>query len=767
MKKLLFISILVYLHLHSYGQNIDSLISLSNSKKTDVKVSAYLQLSSMYLSDSIALANSYNYQALKHIEKLNDNILIGDIYYQKGEILINLQEFDSALYNFKAAENAYIKTKDFDKIYSAKLKKCKISLKVDDYESAKKEAQQLLKIALKINNQDYLKTSYTKLAKAYFLTSAYDSANYFLHKKSTLDSILNDSIVLANNYINISANYRRLGKYIKAVNYAEKGINIFRIKNDSLGMSDSYLTLGAIYYYNDDYEKAIQYFVKASDIVQALGDTKKLAGLFNNIGSVYNELEEYKMATLYFKKAYNIYKEINFTYAIAVVSGNLSLSNEGLGDLDKAISYAEESLKLQKQIDNSEGIINSLTNIAGIEFKMKKISLAKKSYERALKMAIDGNYIHAQKNIYEKLIEVEEQLGNYKKALDVNRKYQLIKDSLITEESRTQLNEMQSKLKLYEHKIKIQLLEKENIINIERVKKQRLISISAIIVVLLFLILILVIYRALRFSRNAKKLLEKQRNEIQIKNKQFTDSITYARRVQNALFTPLNSLDGYFADYFLISNPQNIVSGDFHWHKFANNKLYVAVADCTGHGVPGAFMSTLGNALLNDIVKDKCTLHANEVLNELRNEIKKALHQNSMNGNTDGMDISLCVINKELKHIEYAGAYNPIYKIRNNELTEIKGDKMPISISRNEYPYTIHEINFENGDQFYLSSDGFYDQFGGNNYQKITRKKFKDLLLEITNDSMQTQADKLKFFFFNWKSKNEQTDDMMVFGFKF
>jgi len=381
--------------------------------------------------------------------------------------------------------------------------------------------------------------------------------------------------------------------------------------------------------------------------------------------------------------------------------------------------------------------------------------------------------LHAQLGVYEKMIEVEEKLGNYKNTIQVIRSHQIIKDSLLNKESREQLNEVQAKLELHEHKAKIELLSKKNEIQKTKVEKQRIFITGIVIITTLFLIIIIIILYALRFSRKAKSLLQKKnqeiiknQNEIATKNKEFTDSITYASRTQKAMLSPIEDIKSTFKDFFILTKPQNIVSGDFYWFKQIDKKIHIALADCTGHGVPGAFMSILGNALLNEIVDKNSDLTANQILDNLRDKIKVSLQQKDHKGNFDGLDISFCIFSSDKNRLEFAGAHNPLYVVRKSKIIELKADNMPVSIARNEKPFNLQFFEIQQGDKFYFTTDGFYDQFGGTNNTKISRKTFKQLLIKHQAIPMMEQAIAFENYFNKWKAQAVQTDDMSILGFE-
>lgn len=264
-----------------------------------------------------------------------------------------------------------------------------------------------------------------------------------------------------------------------------------------------------------------------------------------------------------------------------------------------------------------------------------------------------------------------------------------------------------------------------------------------------------------------EKVLARTR-EIKKKNQTITDSIYYARRIQNALL-PLNEdLDRLLPSYFIINKPKDIVSGDYYWLAQKNNMVVIAVADCTGHGVPGAFMSILGVAFLNEIVNKADTIRTDEILNQLRSQVIKSLHQTEKDYEAkDGMEIALCMIDFETKKLQYSGAFRPLYLIRDNELNESKGDNLPIGIYDNtESSFSQKELIFKENDTIYMFSDGYLDQLGGPKRKTFRSKYFKELLIDIHHKPMQEQKILLEKKYDEWKGDIEQIDDILVMGIK-
>lgn len=310
--------------------------------------------------------------------------------------------------------------------------------------------------------------------------------------------------------------------------------------------------------------------------------------------------------------------------------------------------------------------------------------------------------------------------------------------------------------------------------------------ISASIVSLIGLVWFIIVYRTRALERAKDELeeevkkrtakiqlqkeeIEAQRDEIEKKNEDILDSIQYASRIQTAVIPPLFDLTSVFKDAFVLNKPRDIVSGDFYWFARRDNLIFIAAADCTGHGVPGAFMSMLGIASLNEIVNSvDCQCDSAYILNRLRDKIKVSLRQEGKIGEAkDGMDIAFCIIDLQNMEISYAGAYNPLLLIRDNELSEFKADKMPIGIHLNDKKnFKNHKIALKPNDRFYLFSDGYVDQFGGEKGRKFLSKNFKNLLLENHQKDFSDQHDILEETITSWMGNHHQIDDMLVIGFK-
>lgn len=272
----------------------------------------------------------------------------------------------------------------------------------------------------------------------------------------------------------------------------------------------------------------------------------------------------------------------------------------------------------------------------------------------------------------------------------------------------------------------------------------------------------------LREKEQALDLIAKQKIELEVKDRDITDSLIYAQRIQEALLPSEAYFRNHFKNSFIFFRPRNIVSGDFYWIGEKGDKVFVVAADCTGHGVPGALMSMIGLEIVEKTINEDNILVPSHILAVLNKGLEKTFSSEKNIGTIirDGMDIGLCVVDKKRKKIAYAGAFFPLYLIRNNNLIEIKGDKIIIGMNPEGYSYADHEIDLLEDDIFYMFSDGYVDQFGGSEDRKFMYRRFRHLLLTIHRFSVEDQKSILDENIKTWMGNNIQVDDIMVIGFR-
>lgn len=262
--------------------------------------------------------------------------------------------------------------------------------------------------------------------------------------------------------------------------------------------------------------------------------------------------------------------------------------------------------------------------------------------------------------------------------------------------------------------------------------------------------------------------IEKQKARLELRDKDLTDSLIYAQRIQEALLPSEEYFRKYFKDSFVFFKPKDIVSGDFYWIGEKGSKIFVVAADCTGHGVPGALMSVIGLDIIDKAINEENIEKPSVILEIMNRGLEKTFSREKNIGTIirDGMDIGLCVIDIEKRKIEYAGAFFPLYLVRDNSLIEIKGDKYIIGMNPEGLEYNNHEIDLKEEDILYIFSDGYVDQFGGTENKKFMYRRFRYLLLKIHRFPVEDQKSILEENIRSWMAENIQVDDMMVIGFK-
>ncbi len=608
--------------------------------------------------------------------------------------------------------------------------------KVGNYASAIHYFNQSLYNYQRLDKKPVIGNIYKCIGNIYLQQSNYVAAleNYLISLEISQE--LNDSVGVADAYHNIGNIHTEQFEFEDALKYYNQSVHIDSLINDRKGMAKSLMNIGAVYMDLAEYTKALMYYNKSLDIFIEFNDDVNIAICYNNIASVYHEIGNFKLALENYLKALEIYRNVGSQHGIASTCFSIGSFYNSTQEYRKAINYLNEAIKLGKEIGSLR-----IESVAALAFS-----------------------------------ETYYNLGDYKKAYQYHIYYTKLNDLLKNEENVKKITKIQMQYEFdqvqKEEEFKRQQREIEHQAEL---RHQRLFIAFLGIGMFLTIALAFLIYRNYRIKKHDNILLaeqkdkiENQRDQIQKQKQEITDSIWYAQKIQNAVLPPTELVDRLLDDYFIYYKPRDIVSGDFYWINEISNKIIIVAADCTGHGVPGAFMSMLGISFMNEIVNSIKDINAGIILDRLKELVIKSLHQKGkINEAKDGMDISLVVFDKKNMKLQYSGAYNPLYLIRDNELKEYKSDRMPIGIFLKEEEYfTNHEIHVSSGDRIYVFSDGFYDQFGGPEGGKFKTRNFKNLLLEIHQLPMQEQYEKINITYQTWKGDLEQIDDILIIGVK-
>lgn len=510
-------------------------------------------------------------------------------------------------------------------------------------------------------------------------------------------------------YYELASQYRKNQQLEKAKSNFESGIELSEANNQINAAQYGWYSLGLLQYNSKEFNDATKSFEESFEYASRSGRSLDKTKSQLYISRCYFKRERYKRAL----------KEGEDALALS-----LSLKNS---DLQKE-SYLllSEIYKAQGDTDKAEEYYSNYTLLNEESQRKKEIS------------------------------EMEERISSVKEELESKgEQLEMVADSLkevkeISEKKQLQIDLLNTEKQLTE----VSLLAKE-----AELKNNRLVRNSLIIGFVLVGLLAIVAYRSYRSKHKANELIHK-------KNLNIESSINYGLRIQQAMLPSREMFDKLLPDSFVLFKPRDVVSGDFYWLKeLFNDKIGVAAVDCTGHGVPGAFMSMIGSNALNSIVNAYVD-RTDNILHELHDNIYASLKQGET-GNKDGMDMALCIIDTDLDVLHFSGAKNHLIYVKDGEVHQIRGDKHPIGgVRKIKAEYTQHTIDLDGEMYFYLYSDGFVDQFGGPNNMKFMSKKFKELIQEVHKLPMAEQKQRFEETFNEWRGSNKQTDDVLVLGFK-
>ncbi|MEN8157214.1 MAG: YfiR/HmsC family protein [Bacteroidota bacterium] len=445
----------------------------------------------------------------------------------------------------------------------------------------------------------------------------------------------------------------------------------------------------------------------------------------------------------------------------------LALAVKTREDWEALYEITEDELEIEKSITEQQQILieQQLEEIGRQEELIKENNLILES--------LRSEVLEHEKEIDQKSVVLnrqESEIGEQKRTIEeqlMEMKQQ--QEILIDHEKaiRTQeLTIMHREEELTKQEAKIGRQNEKIVVQAEAIQKQKIMIMAAVIALVLVIGLVYFIWINYRNKKRANEMLKAQRDQIAYQKKHITDSITYAERIQRAIM-PSMELFTDKLEHFVLFKPRDIVSGDFYWVEEVAGKQVIIAADCTGHGVPGAFMSMLGVSFLNEIVLTKGITRPDEILNLLRSKIIEALKQETHSIVKDGMDMTICTLDPKNHRLLFSGANNPLYHIRSGKLTQIKGDKMPVAIHEVMDSFNLHELDLEKGDTFYTFSDGYADQFGGVREKKFLARNLQKLLISIQDLSMVDQGSRLDQSFEAHRGEVEQIDDVVVVGVRY
>ncbi len=712
------------------------------------------------------------------------------IYY-KLSVQYRASSEDSAVYFLKkmiaVADNLFLKYKN---------------------DTTKNELLLFVKKAYSIANDDF-----------YYRFEKFEELLKLSKKELEIAKSLNDSSWIGNVYNTIGNVYKFRSDYETALVYYQKSLNIKKMMSNKRGIAYAYIGIANVFINWRKFPEALKNYNYCYKYASEIQDTIGLAAASVGMGNVYAQVENLTNALIKYKDAYKYYLALKDTEGIG-------LSLLSLGDLFRETKELEKSKEKYLEALNLMLKKNVKIRIALIYHQLGEIDFIQKNYVEAifyfkesLKYSLETNYKKITSTNYQSLSLAYRELNQYKLAYDFLYKFYNLNDSIFNEEKHKQLEEIETKYQtakkekiIKQQKFKI---EKEQVLNDKRTAQRNFIAIGLLLLLGLFFF----VFRSYRIKKKSNQLLIKQKAIIQEQNEELNQqneeisaqrdeissqknkiefiysevskSIDYAKRLQQAILSSDEILKLHTSDHFIFFQPKDKVSGDFYWWAHIENHTIITAADCTGHGVPGAFMSMLGISFLREIVNKEYITHPGVILRRLRKEVIRSLQQKGESGEQkDGMDMAIITIDHQTNIVQFSGANNPLYivtseklKVENSDavkvfdnsnlaiqnsklLYEVKPDKMPIAIYERMDKFATHELPLEKGDQLYMFSDGFADQFGGPKGKKFKYKPFKQLIMDNCQLSMAEQKFVLEKTFAEWKGNIEQVDDVLVLGIK-
>ena len=646
----------------------------------------------------------------------------------------------------------YKETSNSEEKLSALTELCELT-KYSDFESALIYGQKGIELAHKLGNKFSEADIHNDLGLGSSNVSKFKEALQHYNAAEKIFKELKNEEMLGVVYNNYGLLYNKQHNYGKELKYHHQALDIFDRLNLPERQAMSYINIGKVYIAKKDHKTAADFFIKAYHIFEQAEDYPRVVTSLNNIAAVYMYAGENELSNLYFDKNLHLLETLDgMERNKAMVLYNSSGVLMKLKKYKEAEERLSEALILCKKLDDKESLAICYHNFGALYLEKKQYKEAKYNYNLSLELCLEIGFMELEIENYQHLAKVYENTGEYEKAYKNYRHYAAIKDSIFNKQVEN-INKVEKKYLEEKSAREIEA------INIEKQEEEHQSNIIKIISGGSILILVLVIVSVVFKYRDKKKsnlLLEE-------KNREITDSITYAKRIQSAILPPDRLVKELLPESFVLYSPKDIVAGDFYWLEQREGKILIAAADCTGHGVPGAMVSVICNNGLNRSVREYGLTEPGQILDKTR-EIVISEFEKSEEEVKDGMDIALCSI--EGMKLKYAGAHNPLWIIRNEEIIEIKANKQPIGKFDSLEPYTTHTIELIKGDNIYIFSDGYVDQFGGEKGKKLKSANFKKILFSIQHKNMEEQRKHLAHSFEKWKGQLEQIDDVCVIGFR-
>ena len=647
-----------------------------------------------------------------------------------------------------------------------------------EYEKSVENYQKSVELFSAIPDSTGIGLALNNLAMVYDDKGDVKKALELLDKAHEISVSVDDFHIVNTTFTNISKINTHLGNYEKAIKYALLGLDIQERNDDKYGMGYSLNNIASLHFMQKDYGNAEKYMLESLELRLELGNMEEIGIAYGNLGVMYLDMEKDSLGIDYLYKAKQVREETQESEMLSKIYVQIGVYYMEYGILDSTQFYLLNALEISNEIGAPEVQASVRNHLGALYRKLGDLNKATQYGEESFKIANELGFPESIRNSAQTLSKIYADSKNYKAAYEMHFLYLEMRDSLDNDNNHHQLiqqevNAQYEKKRFadsLDHAVEKQFsvleLEAANA-EIEKTNTRNFALGIGIFMLLVLVVIALFAYRNKRKSANEISLkniaIENQKLVVEEKNKEITDSINYAKRIQGAILPSSDVWKESLSESFVLYKPKDIVAGDFYWLEHKNDNVLFAAADCTGHGVPGAMVSVVCNNALNRSVREYGFIDPGKILDKTRDLVIQEFEKSDEDVK-DGMDIALCSIKG--KELYFSGANNPLWVIRKGEIIEIKPDKEPVGKFDRQTPYTSHIMSLETGDSIYIFSDGYIDQFGGEKGKKFKAKAFKNLLLSIQNKTMEEQKKSLDNAFETWRGTLEQIDDVCVIGVK-
>lgn len=604
-------------------------------------------------------------------------------------------------------------------------------------------------------------------ADTYMALEAYQEALNIYTKAKNIGKQVNVARLIGNIYKDKGRLEDALTYYLNALKDAEK-------LGDRSEQARSLGSIGLIHTNQEKNTEALSYFQQALDILLSMEEAKKdydaIAITYSNMGSCEGKLGNYQKGIEYFEKALALDKEQENDYGVAFDQFSIAESFLGLGEYEEGLYRVNQAIKIFEEYEDTAALLGCELVKGQLYYKLNRPIEALQVLTTATDSAQKLEMLPLVKQGYEHLYQTFEDLGNTDKAYIYFKKYITVKDAISSAEIASSIDRLKGEYNAEKKAREIKALKTEAALKQAKINQQEQFVALMIVGGLFLLLLLTVFYGRYRIKQEANQELEQQQHLIEESRNKIIGSIRYGSRIQKALITASQPINEAFPESFILLKPRDVVTGDFYWYVNRGDEQILAAIDCTGHGVPGAFMTVFGYSLLNKIVNNDGVEEPAQILALLGLEVMKLFQtQDEDQVIQDGMDMALVKVNRKEKKLFFSGANRPMILHNKDGQQRVKPDRIGLggtNMLERGKPFNTFEYDYEEGDTFYIFSDGYADQFGGPENRKFMTKRFRALLEEIQHLSMNAQKKKLELVFQDWKGKQKQTDDIIVIGVK-